>query len=144
MFWKKCRAQVKIAFTVVVIALFTGGWGEGTGSGAFRSFWEKRDQPNDDAGAKSDANRPVQNARSAPLEECDTQIRIDIGLRGVVFNGRGMSFEMLDDCIKKLAALSTKSSVIIRCTLDSPHGFLIRVLDICHKYKMYNLSIFSM
>ena len=82
--------------------------------------------------------------RWAPPEENDTQIKIDIGPRGVVFNGRGMSFKMLDDNIKKLAASSTKSTVLVRCTLDSPHGFLVHVLDICNKYKMYNLSIFSM
>ena len=62
----------------------------------------------------------------------------------MVFNGRGMSFPALDASIKKLAASSTKSTVLVRCTLDSPHGFLVQVLDICNKYKMYNLSIFSM
>ncbi len=141
---KKCGTQVKTAFVIVAIALFTGGWSEGTGSGAFSNFWKNRDQSNDDVGAKSNATQSVQNARSAPLEECVTQIKIDIGPRGVVFNGRGISFKMLDDNIKELAASSTKSIVLIRCTSDSPHGFLIRVLDICHKYKMHNLSILSM
>ena len=74
----------------------------------------------------------------------DTQIKIDIGKGGVVLNGRGMSFPLLDASIKKLAANSTKATVIVRCAADSPHGFLVRVLDTCNKYKMYNLSIFSM
>ena len=141
---KNCGAQVKIAFVVVVIALFTGGWREGTGSGSFSTFWKNRDRSNGDVSAKSDANRPAQNASSVPLEAYDTSIEIAIGPRGVVFNGRGMSFKALDDNIKKLAASSTESIVLIRCTLDSPHGFLIRVLDICHKYKMHNISIRSM
>ena len=99
----------------------------------------------EDIFSKLNANRPAPNAASsAQSEENDTQIKIDIGPRGVVFNGRGMSFKMLDDNIKKLAASSTKSTVLVRCTLDSPHGFLVHVLDICNKYKMYNLSIFSM
>ncbi len=142
---KKCGAQVKIGFAVVVIALFTGGWSEGTGSGSFSTFWKNRNQSNGDVGAKSNATQSVQNVSSESFEAYDTSIEIDIGPRGVVaFNGRCMSFERLDDTIKKLAASSTKSTIIVRCTLDSPHGSLIRVLDICHKYKMYNLSIFSM
>ena len=99
----------------------------------------------EDIFSKLNANRPAPNsAPSAQSEENDTQIKIDIGQRGVVFNGRGMSFKELDSNIKKLAASSTKSTVLVRCTLDSPHGFLVHVLDICNKYKMYNLSIFSM
>ena len=99
----------------------------------------------EDIFSKLNANRPAPNAApSAQTEENDTQIKIDVGPRGVVFNGRGMSFKMLDDNIKKLAANSTKATVFVRCTADSPHGFLVRVLDTCNKYKMYNLSIFSM
>ena len=98
----------------------------------------------EDIFSKLNANRPAPNAGSAQSEENDTQIKIDIGQRGVVFNGRGMSLKELDSNIKKLAASSTKSTVLVRCTLDSPHGFLVQVLDICNKYKMYNLSIFSM
>ena len=85
----------------------------------------------EDIFSKLNANRPAPNAASAQSEENDTQIKIDIGPKGVVFNGRGMSFKMLDDNIKKLAASSTKSTVLVRCTLDSPHGFLVHVLDIC-------------
>ena len=99
----------------------------------------------EDIFSKLNANRPAPNsAPSAQTEENDTQIKIDIGQRGVVFNGRSMSLKELDGNIKRLAASSTKSTVLVRCTLDSPHGFLVHVLDICNKYKMYNLSIFSM
>ena len=65
----------------------------------------------EDIFSKLNANRPAPNASSAQSEENDTQIKIDIGPRGVVFNGRGMSFKMLDDNIKKLAASSTKSNL---------------------------------
>ena len=98
----------------------------------------------EDIFSKLNANRPAPNARPAQSEEHDTQIQIDIGTRGVAVNGRGMSFPLLDASIKKLAANSTKATVIVRCAADSPHGFLVRVLDTCNKYKMYNLSIFSM
>jgi biopolymer transport protein ExbD len=104
----------------------------------------------EDIFSKLNANRPAPNASSAQSEENDTQIKIDIGKppsRGphfVVLNGRSMPFKTLDENIKKLAASSTKSTVLVRCTLDSHHGDLVHVLDICNKYKMYNLSIFSM
>ena len=55
-----------------------------------------------------------------------------------------MSLKDLDGNIRKLAASSTKSTVLVRCSLDSYHGTLVQVLDICNKHKMYNLSIFSM
>ena len=99
----------------------------------------------EDIFSKLNANRPAPNsAPSAQTEENDTQIKIDVGPRGVVFNGRGMTLKELDSNIKKLAASSTKSTVLVRCTMDSYHGTLVQVLDICNKYKMYNLSIFSM
>ena len=98
----------------------------------------------EDIFSKLNANRPAPNAGPTQSEENDTQIKIDIGRGGVVLNGRGMSFQLLDASIKKLAANSTKATVIVRCAADSPHGFLVRVLDTCNKYKMYNLSIFSM
>ena len=98
----------------------------------------------EDIFSKLNANRPAPNATQTQSEENDTQIKIDVGPRGVVFNGRGMTLKELDTNIKKLAASSTKSTVLVRCTLDSYHGTLVQVLDICNKYKMYNLSIFSM
>ena len=98
----------------------------------------------EDIFSKLNANRPAPNSARTESEENDTQIKIDVGPRGVVFNGRGMSFKELESNIKRLAASSTKSTVLVRCSLDSPHKFLVQVLDICNAYKMYNLSIFSM
>ena len=98
----------------------------------------------EDIFSKLNANRPAPNAGSAQSEENDTQIKIDIGPGGVVFNSRGVSFKELDSYMKQLSKASTKSMVLVRCTLNSPHGFLVQVLDICNKYKMYNVSIFSM
>ena len=137
MFCMKCGAQVKMALAVVVIALLAGRWNEGAESGAFSSFWKKGDQKNEAVGEKADANRPVPD---------DNYIKIQIGKNKgyVALNGVGMSFDRLDECIKRLASSSTETRVLVCCTLDSYHGVLIRVLDICHKYKMYNLYILSM
>ena len=98
----------------------------------------------EDIFSKLNANRPAPNTSAASSEENDTQIKIDIGPGGFVFNSRGVSLKELDRNIKQLAAVSKKSTVIVRCTMDSPHKFLVDALDTCNKYGMYNLSIFSM
>ncbi len=99
----------------------------------------------EDIFSKLNANRPAPNAApSTTNEENDNQIKIDIGPGGFVFNGRGVSPKELDRNIKQLSATSKKSTVLVRCTLDSPHKFLVDALDVCNKYGMYNLSIFSM
>ncbi len=123
MFCMRCGTKIKVAFAVVAIALLTGGCEKGGGNGAVVNH---------------------SGASSAQSDEYDERITIDIGPRGVVFNGCAVSFKALDGDIEKLAASSKNCKVIVRCTLDSPHGFLIRVLDICHKYKMPPPRIYSM
>ena len=98
----------------------------------------------EDIFSKLNANRPAPNASASDSVENDTQIKIDIGPGGLVFNGRGVSLKELDRNIKQLSATSKKATVLVRCTLDSPHMFLGQALDTCNKYGMYNLSIFSM
>ena len=98
----------------------------------------------EDIFSKLNANRPAPNSSASESVENDTQIKIDIGPGGMVFNGRGVSLRELDRNIKKLSATSKKATVLVRCTLDSPHMYLVQALDTCNKYGMYNLSIFSM
>ena len=98
----------------------------------------------EDIFSKLNANRPAPNSSLSDSVENDTQINIQIGPRGFVFNGRGVSLPELRRNISKLAKTSTKSMVLVRCTLDSPHMYLVQALDTCNKYGMYNLSIFSM
>ena len=94
--------------------------------------------------SKLNANRPAPNQSATETETNDTQIKIDIGPGGLVFNGRGVTVKELDRNIKQLSATSKKATVLVRCTMDSPHKFLVDALDVCHKYGMFNLSIFSM
>ena len=99
----------------------------------------------EDLFSKLNANRPAPNtSQTQEKDENDTQIKIDIGPGGMVFNGRGVSVKELDRNIKQLATVSKKSMVLVRCTLDSPHKFLVDALDTCYKHGMYNVSIFSM
>ena len=67
-----------------------------------------------------------------------------IGPGGMVYNGRGVTVKELDRNIKQAAAIDKKTTVLLQCTLNSPHKFLVDALDTCAKYGLKNLSIFSM
>ena len=97
----------------------------------------------EDIYSKLNANRPAPNQASSS-ESNDTQIKIDIGYAGLIFNGRGVRMNELRSNLKQLSATSKNATVLIRCTMDSPHGRLVDVLDACNQYGMRNLSIFSM
>jgi len=97
----------------------------------------------EDIFSKLNANRPAPNQASSS-ESNDTQIKIDIGYSGLIFNGRGVRMNELKSNLKQLSATSKNATVLIRCTMDSPHGRLVDVLDACNQYGMHNLSIFSM
>lgn len=99
----------------------------------------------DDLFAKLNANRPAPGSSQASSEnQEDTSIKIDIGTGGIFLNQRLMSHADFDAGIAKLAKASKDATVLVRCTLDSPHHYLVEALDVCNKYGMYNLSIFSM
>ena len=74
--------------------------------------------------------------------------RHELALSGIrelfVFNGRGVSRSDLNRNIAALARTSKSATVLVRCTMDSPHMYLVEALDICHGYGLENLSIFSM
>ena len=97
----------------------------------------------EDLFSKLNANRPQPNDK--PVEKVvDEQIEIQIGPGGLVYNGRGVSLKELDRNIKQAAAISKKTTVLLQCALESPHKYLVDALDVCSKYGLQNLSIFSM
>ena len=101
----------------------------------------------EDIFSKLNASAPSPNPNQVEQNQVkETPIEIQIGQdrRGVLFNRSYVTFAALDQYVKEQATLSTETAVHLKCTLDSPHGSLVRVLDICHKYNMKNLSILSM
>ena len=98
----------------------------------------------EDIFSKLNANRPAPNTSISDSVENDTQVEIQIGPRGFLFNKRGVSLPELRRNIAKIAKTSTKSMVLVKCTLDSPHMYLVQALDACAEYDMHNISIFSM
>jgi len=71
-------------------------------------------------------------------------IKILIGVRGFVFGGRPMSEGELNTSIARVAKYNRNATVMIQCTMDSDHRWLIKALDICTRNEMTKLAVFSM
>lgn len=98
----------------------------------------------DDILTKLTAARPAPNTDERVKEQQQDLINVIVAPQGFIFNGRPMRLQELEKSIERLSGYSKTAMVIIKCTADSPHGYLVQVLDTCNKYGMTNLSIFSM
>lgn len=94
--------------------------------------------------AHLDVFRPAPDAppKEKPEEE-PNMIRINIYPDGVTINEREVSMEALDRLLVKLAGYGTGQTVVITCGSISKHGDLVKVLDLCAKSGMKNLSVMS-
>lgn len=70
-------------------------------------------------------------------------VEIDIHPTGFRLMGTGITLEGLDSRLKMYSELDNQSSIVIRCTGNSKHGSLVQVLDLCYKYNLHNLAIFT-
>ena len=93
--------------------------------------------------AKLMASRPAPDPEAKPDQQPDL-IDITVHKHGFIFKQRAVSLEGLDRQIERYSRMSKNATVIIRCTSDSKQRYLVQAMDICSKYKMKNLSIFSM
>ena len=89
------------------------------------------------------ASRPAADS-TANKEDQPDLINIEINRWGFVVKGRKVTLSELDKQIRTFSEMSKKSNVLLRCTGDSPHEYLVEALDLCSKHGMNNLSIFSM
>ena len=96
----------------------------------------------DDILANLDALRPQQD--DSPVVVRKDPLAILIGPRGVVFQGAPKTEAQLEYSLKRIAKSDPNTTVIVKCTGDSPHGLLVRALDVCNKVGLRNLSVFSM
>ncbi len=98
--------------------------------------------------ANLNVSRPAPDSTSTPETQVDDLLTIQIGKEGWVLNGRpymGRSgLASLDQQLTRMASFSRKASVIIKCTGDSPHSYLIRILNILAREQMTNISVFSL
>ena len=94
--------------------------------------------------AKLSAARPAPNTDEGVKNKDPELINVIVAPQGFILNGRPMRLPELDRGIERFSGYSKSAMVIIKCTADSPHAFLVQVLDVCNKHGMTNLSIFSM
>ena len=94
--------------------------------------------------AKLSAARPAPNTDEEVKNKDPELLNVIVAPQGCILNGRPMRLPELDRGIERFSGYSKSAMVIIKCTADSPHAFLVQVLDVCNKHGMTNLSIFSM
>jgi len=104
----------------------------------------------EDINAHLDVFRPAPEQTRPPDEKVEDLVTIlvynqrTLGGEGYSLEGRKVRLAELDRTLSRLASVSTSVSIVIKCTNDSPHQNLVKVLDICAKSGLKNLSVFSM
>ena len=91
-----------------------------------------------------DISRPAPDPNAVPEEEVQDLLNIIVHKSGYVLQGKRVALSELDRQLGKLARISSDVSVVIKCTGDSPHSYLMKLLDVCAKSKLENISVFSM
>ena len=66
-----------------------------------------------------------------------------IDSRGYLMKGLPLTETRLRESIEKFARYNKNSAVVIKCTLDSPHHLLVKLLDICAENDLNKLAVFS-
>lgn len=96
----------------------------------------------DDILANLDALRPAPDNSQSVVQK--DPLAILVGPRGFVFQGAPQTESQLEYSLSRIAKADPNTTVIVKCTGDSPHGLLVRALDVCNKVGLRNLSVFSM
>ncbi len=92
--------------------------------------------------ANLEALRPAPDPN--PSDEIKEPITVSIGEHGFYFDGALLTQTQLESQLRRVARTDPQASIVIKCTNDSPHGYLVRVLDSCFKVGLHKLSVFSM
>lgn len=70
-------------------------------------------------------------------------LQIAVHETGFSLNRKVVSFEGLEQLLGKLAGLDNRQSVLVICSPQSSHDQLVRVLDLCNRLEMKNLSVMT-
>ncbi len=89
------------------------------------------------------ASAPAADPNSSPTVQPNV-LNIEINKTGFILRGAPVSKALLERRLASIAETDKTVSVVLRCTGDSPHKYLVQTLDICHKLQLTNLAIFSM
>jgi biopolymer transport protein ExbD len=93
--------------------------------------------------SKLSAARPAPDPNAKPEQQPDPTTII-VCDQGFLFNGLPMRIDELDRQIARVSRSSKTAMVLIKCTMTSPHKFLVQALDTCNKHGLQNLSILTM
>ena len=94
--------------------------------------------------AHLDVMRPSPSNSTITEEKPDTPLDITVHKHGFMLKGAPMQRAKLERKLARLAGYSKTQTVVIKCTVDSPHKNLIQVLDICSKVGLSNLSVLTL
>jgi len=94
--------------------------------------------------AHMDISRPAPDPDASEETPPDNLLDITVFDRGYSLRGKRVGVKELDRQLSRIASYSKNVSVIIKCTGSSPHGRLVKLLDICAKNDLKKLSVFSM
>ena len=89
------------------------------------------------------AAAPAADPKASPVDPPNV-LNIEINKTGFILRGTPVSKALLERRLASIAEYDKTVSVVLRCTGDSPHKYLVQTLDICHKLELTNLAIFSM
>lgn len=93
--------------------------------------------------AHLDVSRPSPDATQSKQPPPADMIRVAVLKDGFAINGRNVTEQQLNDLLKKLAAISTKQTVLVNCDDESLHGKLIEVLDRCASHGLTQIAVMS-
>jgi len=93
--------------------------------------------------SKLSAARPAPDPNAKPEQQPDPTTII-VCDSGFLFNGLPMRLDELDRQVARVSRSSKTAMVLIKCTMNSPHKFLVQALDTCNKHGLQNLSILTM
>ncbi len=93
--------------------------------------------------AHLDVFRPGPEKRAERLDVPKNLIRIGIFYDGYTINDTPVRESDLDSLIKKLADLDRKQTILIMCSGAAPHEMLVKVLNLCARHQLSNLSVIS-
>lgn len=96
-----------------------------------------------DVVAHLDVFRPSPEKKQEQLQTPPKMIRIQIYPDGFTINDRAVGLREMEVLLARLAGIDTKQTIMIMATALSRHEDLIRVLDLCAKSGLQNLSVVS-
>jgi biopolymer transport protein ExbD len=88
--------------------------------------------------------RPEPNTQPPPKEQPEDLLEVMVYKDGFVMQRRKVTIEEVERQLKLVASTSKEVSLIVKCTKDSTHGNLVRVLDTSAKVGLTKISVFSL